>query len=270
MVDFMPLPRSDNYDVNGARYLIHFSLPEYSERWHVKCMNLAALAKDDPDWGWDTSDPLPDEKFAILERGLEQLKMNDISINIRDDSEDVILITGFDDAYRARQNANMRVPDLDDDIAELLSQFRFIAFFFYEVELLTAVTHYCQGDFEFPGKNFAKFVKRIPQPGHSLQEWVAPDKRQHIIIYFGHKNYENISRSTIGLFDRYDMDQDPEFLFMSEYASSYDACASESRACGELLPQLLFGLDDGASDDEDVSSSGEGFGDFHRDDVPGQ
>ncbi|KAJ0385289.1 hypothetical protein COL922a_006657 [Colletotrichum nupharicola] len=141
--------------------------------------------------------------------------MNDISINIRDDSEDVILITGFDDAYRARQNANMRVPDLDDDIAELLSQFRFIAFFFYEVELLTAVTHYCQGDFEFPGKNFAKFVKRIPQPGHSLQEWVAPDKRQHTIIYFSHKNYENISRSTIGLFDRYDMDQDPEFLFMT-------------------------------------------------------
>ncbi|KAK1855532.1 hypothetical protein CCHR01_01856 [Colletotrichum chrysophilum] len=233
MVDFMPLPRSDNYDVNGARYLIHFSLPEYSERWHVKCMNLAALAKDDPDWGWDTSDPLPDEKFAILERGLEQLKMNDISINIRDDSEDVILITGFDDAYRARQNANMRVPYLDDDIAELLSQFRFIAFFFYEVELLTAVT---------TAKETSSFL--------------------HIIIYFSHKNYENISRSTIGLFDRYDMDQDPEFLFMSEYASSYDACASESRARGELLPQLLFGLDDDALDDEDVPSPGEGFGNF--------
>ncbi|EQB56847.1 hypothetical protein CGLO_03109 [Colletotrichum gloeosporioides Cg-14] len=267
MVDFMPLPRSDNYDVNGARYLIHFSLPEDSERWHVKCMNLAALAKDDPDWGWDASDPLPDEKFASIERGLEQLKMDN---NIRDDSEDVVLITGFDDAYRARQNANMRVPDLDDDITELLSQFRFIAFFFCEVELLTAVTHYCHGDFEFPGKNFAKLVKRMPQVGHSLQEWVAPGKRQHIIIYFSHKNYEDIPRSTISLFDRYDMDQDPEFLFMSEYAASYDLCASESRARGELLPQLLFGLDDDASDDEDASSSGEYFADPNHDDIPGQ
>ncbi|KAK2737486.1 hypothetical protein CKAH01_07557 [Colletotrichum kahawae] len=269
MVDFMPLPRPDNYEVKGSRYLIHFSLPKDSEKWHVKCKNLAALAKDDPDWGWDTSDPLSDEKFASIERGLEQLKMDDISINIRDDSEDVVLITGFDDAYRARQNANMRVPDLDDDIAELLAQFRYIAFFFYEAELLTAVTHYCQGDFEFPGKNFAKIVKRIPQ-GHSLQEWVAPCKRQHIIIYFSHKSYENISRSTITLFDRYDMDQDPEFLFMSEYAASYDACASNSRARGELLPQLLFGLDEDASDDEDGSSSGECFADPDRDDIPGQ
>ncbi|KAF4830498.1 hypothetical protein CGCTS75_v005882 [Colletotrichum tropicale] len=256
MVDFMPLPRSANYDVNGARYLIHFSLPEDSGRWHVKCMNFAALAKDDPDWVWDTSDFLSDEKFSSIERGLLQLKMDNISINIRDDSEDVVLITGFDDAYRARQNANMKVPDLDNDVAELLAQFRYIAFFFYEVELLTAVTHYGQGDFEFPGRNFAKFGKRIPQPGQSLQECVAPGKRQHIIIYFSHKNYENISRSTIGRFDRYDMDQDPEFLFMSEYASSYDACASESRARGELLPQLLFGLDDDASEDEGVSPLG--------------
>ncbi|KAK2056134.1 hypothetical protein LY76DRAFT_618075 [Colletotrichum caudatum] len=241
---------AQDMSLQGLRVHIRFSLPEEApgNRWTVTCTNAADLALSCP--GSLQIAPNPGSpSMGAINRSLVRLGIQGVRIKLQQGSEDKVILTGFGRYYKKYRQRGWAIPDLDSDMAELLSRFPFVVFLITRTVMLSSVLLYNPGSPEFPGVNFAKVVKSC------TSQTVTMSNRKCIVIYTSEDSLVHPYKP-ISLYDLDILEQDPDFNFLRSFTRTYEFCVAASRNRGEDLPQLIYGHDDGWSDSEGHSSGG--------------